>query len=77
MHSAYQLDQAWFDEHPRQEVYQRAPLPEEWQEYPIPQDAFVTVYLITSRCTVRVLKLPNGQKLATVLDSEDDLYMED
>lgn len=77
MNSPYQFDQAWFDDHPREQIYQRAPLPEEWQNCPVPQDAFVTVYFITGRCTVRVLKRPDGQKVATVLDSEDALYMED
>ncbi len=73
----YQLDQAWFENHPHQHVYQRAPLPEECQEYPVPQNALVTVHLITSRCTVRVLKLPTGQKVATVVDTEDQLFIDD
>ncbi len=77
MNSPYQHDHAWFDEHPREHIYQRAPLPEEWQECPVPEDAVVMVHLITGRCTVRVLKRPDGQKLATVLDTAHDLYVED
>ena len=47
-----------------------------YHEQPVPQDAVVTMYLITGRCTVRVLKRSDGQKFAPVLDSEDDLYVE-
>ncbi len=77
MNSPYQLDHAWFLDHPRHHVYQRALLPEEWPEYSMLHDAFVTVHLITDRCTVRVLKRPDGQRVATALDSEDALYVED
>lgn len=73
----YQLDQTWFNDHPRQHMYQRPPFPEEWQHFSIPHEAVVTVHWINARCTVRVLKLPDGKKVATLLDTEDDLYVED
>lgn len=70
MYTPYYIDRDWFVSHPTMQRYQRAPLPEEWQEMPIPSSAIVTVHLINERCTVRVLELPKGKRLASVLDTD-------
>ncbi len=73
MTSVYQRDHAWFADHPGHNVYQRGPFPGEWQAYCVPHDAVVTVHRITHRCTVRVLHLSTGQRIATALDSDANL----
>ncbi len=70
MDRAYHIDRAWFGTHPREHRYRRIPLANEWEEFPIPQEAVVTVHLINDRCTVRVLEIPDGARLATALDTE-------
>ena len=75
MQSPYHIDRTWFVTHPTSLRYQRPPLAEEWQEFPIPQNAIVTVHLINDRCTVRVLEVPQGPRLATAIDTDPERYM--
>ncbi len=50
--------------------YQRAPIAQEWPDLLVPPQAVVTVHLINAHCTVRVLGLPHGPRLAEVLDTD-------
>ncbi len=77
MYTPYYIDRDWFVSHPTMQRYQRAPLPDEWQEAMIPTTAIVTVHLINERCTVRVLELPQGERLATVLDTDAEHFIVD
>lgn len=48
---------------PRDElVYDRTPLPQEWRE-PLPSGAFVRVFVINERTTVRVLHTATEQRI--------------
>lgn len=44
-------------------IYDRAPLPEEWREV-VPNGAFVRVFVINERTTVRVLHTATEQRMA-------------
>ncbi len=69
MSTVYHLDQAWFARYPTIQRYERAPLPHEWPDLAVPPDAIVTVYSINAHCTVRVLALSHGPRVATVMDT--------
>ncbi len=66
MPNVYHLDQAWFAQYATIQRYERAPLPYEWPDLPVPPDAVMTVHLINAHCTVRVLAVPHGPRLAEV-----------
>ena len=65
------VDRAYFQAHPDAWEYRRAPLPDEWGQLTIPIGARVHVYLVTCQCVVRALEGTCGERLATVMDSEE------
>ncbi len=70
MPTVYEHDLGWFVQHPTAFCYHRPPLPHEWPDLVVPPDAVVTVHLINARCTLRVLAMPHGPRLAEALDSD-------
>jgi hypothetical protein len=70
MFTSYDRDQQWFTLHPTIHQYQRAPFAYEWPDLLVPPQAVVTVHLINPHCTVRVLGVPHGPRLAEVLDTD-------
>lgn len=70
MSTSYEQDQQWFTLHPTNQQYQRAPFAQEWPDLVVPPQAVVTVHLISPQCTVRVLGVPHGPRLAEVLDTD-------
>ncbi len=64
------IDTAYFQAHPDAWEYHRAPLPDEWGQRALPVGACVRVYLVTGQGVVRALEGPRGERLATVMDSE-------
>ena len=65
------IDTAYFQAHPDTWQYCRALLPDEWGNLAVPRGARVRVYLVTCQCVVRALEGPHGERLATVIDSEE------
>jgi hypothetical protein len=70
MFTSYEHDRQWFTLHPSMHHYQRAPIAHEWPDLSVPPQAVVTVHLINAHCTVRVLGVPHGPRLAEVLDTD-------
>jgi hypothetical protein len=70
MFTSYERDQQWFVLHPTMHQYQGLPRPEEWFHVSVPPDAIVTVHYINARCTVRVLAVPHGPRLAEAVDTD-------
>ncbi len=70
MSTSYERDQQWFTLHPTSYQYCRLPRPQEWPNVCVPPDAVVTVHYINTRCTVRVLALPDGPRLAEAVDTD-------
>jgi hypothetical protein len=70
MFTSYEHDRQWFTLHPSIHQYQRAPFTQEWPDLSVPAQAVVTVHLINTRCTVRVLGVPDGPRLAEELDTD-------
>jgi hypothetical protein len=70
MHTEETNDRAYFAAHKARKEYVRAPWPNEFDEMHIPAEARVRVYWINQRALVKALELPNGERLATVLEVE-------
>ena len=75
MSTAKELDRLYFEDNPTAFSYERAPLPQEWDDVEVPADALVSVYRINNQSRVRALQSAIGERLAPpVMDVDKEKY---
>ncbi len=64
------IDRDFFATNKSKLEYVREPMPNEFGDLTFPPDARVRVYCINQRSRVKVLELPTGERLATVIATD-------